>query len=38
LITDAFGLGTANACADHHVHKEVERLQQHIEELEAQVS
>jgi hypothetical protein len=38
LMTEVFGLGAANNCVDHHAHEEVEKLKQHIEELEAQVS
>jgi hypothetical protein len=36
-MTEVFGLGEANTCDDHHDHEEMEKLKQHIEELEAQV-
>jgi hypothetical protein len=38
LINEAFGLGTTSACVEQHSHEEVERLQKHVEALEAQVS
>jgi hypothetical protein len=37
LINEAFGLGTS-ACVEQHTHEEVEKLQKHVEALEAQVS
>jgi hypothetical protein len=37
FINEAFGLGAANTCVDHHAHEETEKLKQRIEELEAQV-
>jgi hypothetical protein len=38
LINEAFGLNTTSACVDQHTHEEVEKLQNHVETLEAQVS
>jgi hypothetical protein len=38
LIKEAFGLCATSACVEQHTHDEVEKLQKHIEALEAQVS
>jgi len=38
LISEAFGLNTTSACVEQHTHEEIEKLQKHVEILEAQVS
>lgn len=37
LIKEAFGLCATSACVEQHTHDEVEKLQKHIETLEAQI-